>query len=101
MALDGFTRSRLEQLVGPAQTERLVDGRHVVGTDEAVALGLFDARVDSLAEVVAPGPPRAGTGRPAWTSASRYAVGQGGLDAAVRAAAAPMLTAFPPHLPRS
>ncbi|AXH95413.1 enoyl-CoA hydratase/isomerase family protein [Ornithinimicrobium avium] len=100
MALDGFTRSRLEQLVGPAQTERLVHGRHVVGTEEAVTLGLFDARVDSLAQVLTTGPRRAGTDRRGATTPS-YAVGPGGLDDAVLGAAASMLTAFPSHLPRS
>lgn len=97
MALDGFTRWRLERLVGPRQTARLVDGRHVVDTDEATSLGLFDQRVDSVADLVEAERSRRSPG-PAEPP-ERYDVGPGGPDAAVRAAAAPMLRAFPPHLP--
>ena len=94
MTLDGFTRTRLHELVGEREAERLVDGRHVVGVEEAQALGLFDARVGSMEELVVAERRRAGS---APAARSRYAVGPGGLDAAVRRASEPMLTAFPPH----
>lgn len=97
VVLDGFTRSRLHGLVGEREAERLVDGRHVVGVDEAQALGLFDARAGSLEEVAAAERRRGGAAPPAR---SGYAVGPRDLDAAVRRAAEPMLRAFAPHARR-
>lgn len=96
MALDDLTRWRLEQLVGPEQTGRLLQGRQVLTTDEAAALGLFDARVDSLDQVVAAGP--AGTWAAPGATPGRYPVGRGhaALQDAVRRAAAPMLAALAP-----
>lgn len=97
MTLDDFTRWRLHQLVGDAQAERLVDGRHVVDADEALRLGLFDSRHDSLAALAA----AERTGRDSRTTSPRDGgayLGPGEtLDLAVHRAAAPMRQAFPPH----
>lgn len=95
MTLDGFTRWRLHRLVGDAEAERLVDGRHVVGTDEAVRLGLLDERHDDLAALVAlehARGPAVGT-----DPDERYLRGLDELPEAVRRAAEPMLQAFPRH----
>ncbi len=94
MTLDGFTRWRLHRLVGEAEAERLVDGRHVVDTEEALDLGLLDERHDSLEDLVAA--ERSRERRP--LARDRYLDGLADLPAATRRAAAPMLTAFPPHV---
>lgn len=88
MVLDDFTRSRLAQLVGHQQAERLADGRHVVAVDEALDLGLLDEVTSELGRpserITAPAP--AGPGY----------LGPGeDLAAAVARAARPMLAAFP------
>lgn len=98
MTLDGFTRWRLDQLVGGTEAARLTDGRHVVDAGEAQALGLFDARVGSVEELVAEERRRlTAADAPPTTRGPRYAEGPADLDAAVRRASVPMLTAFPPH----
>lgn len=94
MTLDGFTRWRLHRLVGKVEAERLVDGRHVVDTEEALRLGLLDERHDSLGALVeaerSRGHHRVGR--------DRYLDGLADVPEATRRAAAPMLTAFPPHV---
>lgn len=102
MSLDDFTRWRLHRLVGPAAAERLVDGRHVVGVDEAARLGLVDERHATLEALVAAERARAaasGTdGREGVRSpGDRYLSGPDDLREAVSRAAAPMRLAFPPH----
>lgn len=97
MTLDDFTRWRLHQLVGDAQAERLVDGRHVVDGDEALRLGLFDSRHDSL-EALAAAERARWDGVPAEPhDVDSYLHPGETLDLAVRRAAAPMRQAFPPH----
>lgn len=96
MTLDGFTRWRLHRLVGDAEAERLVDGRHVVEAEDALRLGLLDERHDDLEAVVAAEEARGRQDRP--RDPHRYLAGLGDLPAATVRAAAPMLTAFPPHL---
>lgn len=98
MSLDGFTRWRLHRLVGDDEAERLVDGRHVVGTDEAVRLGLLDERHDDLAALAGAerGRRAAAPVAPA-AHGERYLAGVDELPEAVSRAAGPMLAAFPRH----
>ncbi|MGD8151073.1 enoyl-CoA hydratase/isomerase family protein [Ornithinimicrobium sp. Y1694] len=101
MQLDDFTRWRLHQLVGDAEAERLVDGRHVVLTDEACRLGLFDEQRPDLATQPAQDDRDsvdAGVTRHTGTFGDqpRYAAGLDDLPAAVARAAQPMLAAFRP-----
>lgn len=113
MQLDGLTRWRLDQLVGERAAERLRDGRHVVPAEEALALGLFDERHESLEAFAAaehePTVPTVGDeaghehelehGR-APARGQRYLIEGESLDDAVQRAAAPMRLAFPPHTDR-
>ena len=89
MVLDGFTRWRLGRLVGEDAAERLVDGRHVVAAEEALALGLLDALTTAVTGGRSPVPP---PGPPADT----YLRPGEDLEAAVRRAASPMLAALSP-----
>lgn len=108
MQLDGFTRWRLHGLVGDREAERLVDGRHVVPTEEALALGLFDERHDSLEAFASAERARLGAqdGQPgeepdpAASLTDSYLTAGDSLTDAVRRAAAPMREAFPPHTDR-
>lgn len=95
MELDGLTRWRLTQLVGEAEAERLVDGRHVVEADEATRLGLFDQQHASLEELAAAESARE-TGASGRARESFMRPGED-VSAAVARASAPMLLAFPPH----
>lgn len=96
MTLDGFTRWSLTEILGHDEAERLVDGRHVVECDEATRLGLFDERHSSLEEFAAA---ERAAPRPAWRQDAAAHFLQPGEDlaGATARAAAPMLTAFPPH----
>lgn len=95
MTLDGFTRWRLHHLVGDEEAERLVDGRHVVATGDAVRLGLFDDRHGSL-DGFADAERAPGRARAVRRPEDLYLNGPAELPAAVRRAAGPMLRAFPP-----
>ncbi|WP_147899775.1 enoyl-CoA hydratase/isomerase family protein [Serinicoccus profundi] len=56
MTLDDFTRWRLDLLVGSSTAQRLVDGHHVVGAEEARELGLFDGSPPDAALPTSSGP---------------------------------------------
>lgn len=97
MQLDGLTRWRLPQLVGAEEAERLVDGRHVVDTTEALRLGLVDEHHPTLAAFVQAETARAQAAagrahRPG--SGERYLSGLEEVGDAIPRAAAPMLLAF-------
>lgn len=97
MQLDGFTRWSLEELLGHDEAERLTDGRHVVEADEACALGLFDQRHPSLADMARyEAELTAGGGSAHYPRTSFLAEGED-VATAVARASEPMLLAFPPH----
>lgn len=96
MELDGLTRWRLSRLVGEAEAERLVDGRHVVEADEADRLGLFDQHHQTLEELATAEAAR--SAEPTSDAAAEKFIRPGeDLAAAVARASVPMLQAFPPH----
>lgn len=107
MTLDDFTRWRLHRLVGDAEAGRLVDGHHVLSCAEAMRLGLFDERHETLEDFVAAerarlgndgGSPR-GSHLTGSSPTGSYLTGtdEAAFEEAVRRTAAPMRTAFPPH----
>lgn len=99
MTLDDLTRWRLHQLVGADEAERLVDGRHVVACEEALALGLLDGRYDTLEDLAAAeAARRRDAGGPGVAAEGESYLRPGETpEQAVRRAAAPMRGAFPPH----
>lgn len=115
MTLDGFTRWRLDLLVGSSTAQRLVDGHHVVGAEEARELGLFDGSPPDASLPTSSGPavglaldrshPRDGSGDATGrgtddaTGAPAYLRPGETLAAAVRRAGAPMLAALHPGPP--
>lgn len=95
MTLDGFTRWGLHRLVGGAEAERLVDGRHVVDFARAREVGLFDEQHETVEDLTAAGQTRAGGTHPR-PEAATYLTGDETLEDAVARAAAPMLASFAP-----
>lgn len=89
MTLDDFTRWGLHRLVGDAEAERLVDGRHVVPFEEARDLGLFDEQQESLQAFE-----RSDAARSGLAPAAGYLREGESLAGAIERAAAPMLAAF-------
>lgn len=89
MTLDDFTRWSLHRLVGDAEAERLVDGRHVVPFPEARQLGLFDEQHETLDALA-----QSDAARGDRSTAEGYVRDGEPLTAAIERAAAPMLTAF-------
>lgn len=92
--LDGLTRWRLAQVVGEEQARRLVDGRHVVETDEARGLGLFDEQHAGLEDFRRAEADRSAAHEP---SAASFVRAGESFEQAVARAAQPMLQVFPPH----
>lgn len=96
MELDGLTRWRLTGLVGEQEAQRLTEGLHAVPTEEALGLGLFDQRHETLEALAAAESGRAG--EPLQRAAENSYLQPGeGLEEAVARASVPMLRAFPPH----